>query len=184
MQEQESTSNTRTYQLYPRGWLHWGKPRWFHNPLCDQTDPLRQACLGRTAWPNTDAWIREWNHSPHLFQCSSWLTSLSWHVCEGLASHRSLQTRYLRIPVLEPNLHRTLGHIDIRGNSFAGGSGRSGVLVEFYFEGGQLILGSPLALVVLLLLGQGTLAMRASGGRVGGGGGGSGGDAGGRRRWR
>ena len=183
MQEQVSTSNTRTYQLCPRGWPHWDKPHWFHSPLYDQTDPLRQACLGRTAWPNTDAWIREWNHSPHRFQCSSWPASLSWHVCcEGLVSHRQLQqTRHLRIPVLEPDLHGTLGHVDIRGNPFTGGSGRGWVLVEFHFEGGQLILGCALTFVVLLLLGQGTLAMRPSGGRVGGW---SGGGTGSRWRWR
>lgn len=69
---------------------------------------------------------------------------------------------YFGASVLEPNLHGTLSHVDFLGNSLPCGSSRSRVLVEFHLESRQLILGSPLALVVLLLLGQGAFAMRTA----------------------
>lgn len=163
MQEQVSISNTRTYQLCPRGWIRWGKPHWFHSPLCDQMDPLRQTCLGQTAWLGTAAWIRGSNRSPHRFRCSSWLASLSWPACCTLVrpcSSAKEKEGTANSPVLEPNLHGPLSHVDILGNSFARSGGRSRVLVKFHFESRQLILSGTLAFVVLLLLSQSAFAMR------------------------
>ena len=68
-------------------------------------------------------------------------------------------------PVLEPDLDRPFGHVDLLGDSLADSGGGSRVLVEFQLQSGELVLGSPLSLLVLLLLSQGALARRAS--RVG-----------------
>ena len=70
----------------------------------------------------------------------------------------------MNIPILEPDLYRAFSHVDIAGDTLTGGSGRSGVLVEFNLQRDQLILGSPLALVVLLLLGQSALSSRSPSG--------------------
>lgn len=37
------------------------------------------------------------------------------------------------LPVLEPNLHRSLGHVDLVCNSLTDSGGRGGVLVELHF---------------------------------------------------
>lgn len=66
-------------------------------------------------------------------------------------------------PVLKPNLNRALSHIDVLRYSFTSGSCRGGVLVEFHLEKNQLVLSGPLALVVLLLLGESALSLRAPG---------------------
>lgn len=66
------------------------------------------------------------------------------------------------LPVLEPDLNGSLGHVDFLGDALADGSSGRGVLVELHFEGDELVLGSTLTLVVLLLLGQGALAQRAA----------------------
>ena len=68
-----------------------------------------------------------------------------------------------RLPILEPDLYRSLSHVDVCGDALPGSSSRRRVLVEFDLESDELILGCPLALVVLLLLGQSALARRATG---------------------
>lgn len=68
------------------------------------------------------------------------------------------------VPVLEPDLHRTLGHVDILRDLLSDSGGGSGILLEFHLEGDELVLGGALALVVLLLLRQGALARRTAGG--------------------
>lgn len=78
----------------------------------------------------------------------------------------SWQTR-TRIPVLEPNLNRTLRHVDLVSNALSHICGRGGVLVELHLERCQLILCGSLSFLVLLLLGQGALPWRALGGRAG-----------------
>lgn len=65
-------------------------------------------------------------------------------------------------PVLEPNLNRSFGHVDFLGDSLPNGRGGCGVLVEFDFQSCQLVLSGSLALLVLLLLGEGALARRSS----------------------
>lgn len=57
-------------------------------------------------------------------------------------------------------MYRSLGHVDICSDALPGSSSRRRVLVEFDLEGNELILGGPLALIVLLLLSQGALARR------------------------
>lgn len=66
------------------------------------------------------------------------------------------------LPVLEPNLHRPLGHVDVRRNPLPHESCGGGILIELNFEGHQLILGGSLAFLVLLLLGQRRLPRRPS----------------------
>lgn len=58
----------------------------------------------------------------------------------------------INLPVLKPNLHRSLCHIDIFRYSLPHGGCGCRVLVEFHFQGDQLILCSTLSLLVLLLL--------------------------------
>ena len=60
-------------------------------------------------------------------------------------------------PVLEPNLYRPLRHVDFVRNSLAYQRCRCRVLVELHFEGKELVLCGPLALLVLLLLREGAL---------------------------
>lgn len=67
-----------------------------------------------------------------------------------------------RIPVLEPDLYRALGHVDLLGYSFASGSRGRSILVELYLESDELILSGALALLVLLLLCKSALARRAA----------------------
>lgn len=71
----------------------------------------------------------------------------------------------VNVPVLEPNLNRSLCHADILGNALANKGSGSGVLVELNLEGDQLILGGTLTLLVLLLLCEGALARRSPGSR-------------------
>lgn len=73
--------------------------------------------------------------------------------------------RFKDLPILKPDLNRSLGHANILCNAFPGGSGWCRVLVEFNLEGHQLVLGSPLAFVVLLLLSQGAFARWPAGSR-------------------
>lgn len=72
----------------------------------------------------------------------------------------------LLLPVLEPDLDRSLGHVNFRGYSFAGSSSRSGVLVELDFECHQLVLSGPLSLLVSLLLGEGAFPRWSARGRA------------------
>lgn len=65
------------------------------------------------------------------------------------------------VPVLEPDLDRPFGHVDFLGDPLAHGGSRCRVLIELLFEGGELILGGPLTLLVLLLLRQSALPGRA-----------------------
>lgn len=62
------------------------------------------------------------------------------------------------LPVLEPDLNRPLGHVDLLSNAFSNPSGRGGILVEFHLQGVQLLLRRPLPLLVLLLLSKCALA--------------------------
>ena len=71
----------------------------------------------------------------------------------------SAQASDKEIPILEPDLNGALRHVDLLGNPLPYGCGRSGVLVEFHLKGSQLILGSPLTLLILLLLRQCTLSI-------------------------
>lgn len=68
--------------------------------------------------------------------------------------------RWFDEPVLEPNLHRALRHVDLLRNPLTDLRSRSRVLVEFHLERHELVLRRPLALLVLLLLRQGRLARR------------------------
>lgn len=63
-------------------------------------------------------------------------------------------------PVLEPDLNRSLCHVDLLSNSVSNTSGRGRVLVEFLFKSCELVLGRTLSLLVLLLLRQGALPGR------------------------
>lgn len=65
-------------------------------------------------------------------------------------------------PVLEPNLNGTLCHVDFGCNSLSGSSSGCGILVEFNFEGDQLILSGALPLLISLLLGKCALARRSA----------------------
>ena len=56
------------------------------------------------------------------------------------------------LPILEPNLDRPLGHINIRRNPFSNKCSRCWVLIELDFQCHELILCCPLALLVFLLL--------------------------------
>jgi hypothetical protein len=60
-------------------------------------------------------------------------------------------------------LNGALSHIDLLRNPFSCGSCRGGVLVEFHLKGYQLVLRRALAFVVLLLLSERALALRATG---------------------
>lgn len=57
-----------------------------------------------------------------------------------------------KLPVLEPDLYRSLSHVDLVGNALPGEGSRGGVLVELVFQSNELILGRSLPLLVLLLL--------------------------------
>lgn len=74
----------------------------------------------------------------------------------------------LHVPVLEPDLNRAFRHVDLICNSLADSGRGCGVLAELHLQGGQLILGGALSLLVLLLLGEGALPRGPSGGRAGG----------------
>ena len=68
--------------------------------------------------------------------------------------------------VLEPDLDGALRHVDFLGDALTHDGGGCGVLVELGFEGDELVLCGALALLVLLLLGEGALPGRAArGGR-------------------
>lgn len=83
------------------------------------------------------------------------------------------------IPVLKPNLNGALRHVNVLSDALADCGGRGGILVELDFQSAELILCSPLALLVLLLLCEGAFS-RWTTGR-----GSDGGDGQGRRgRWR
>ena len=61
-------------------------------------------------------------------------------------------------PVLEPNLYRPFGHVNVLRYSFTDNGSRGRVFIELDLECHKLILSSPLPLLVLLLLGEGTLS--------------------------
>lgn len=65
------------------------------------------------------------------------------------------------LPVLEPNLHRPLGHVDVLRDAFSNQCRGRRVLVEFDLQRHELILCRSLPLLVLLLLCEGTLARRS-----------------------
>lgn len=69
------------------------------------------------------------------------------------------------LPILEPDLNGSLGHVNVRGDALSGRRSGGRVLVEFHFQSDKLILGSPLTFVVLLLLSQSALARRSARGR-------------------
>jgi hypothetical protein len=70
------------------------------------------------------------------------------------------------VPILEPDLHRALSHVDLLGNPLANYCGRSGISVELDLEGDELVLGGSLAFLIFLLLGEGALARWPSSPRV------------------
>lgn len=78
------------------------------------------------------------------------------------------------IPILEPDLDGAFRHVDLLRDAFSHGRRGRGILGKLMFQRDQLILGGPLPLLVLLLLGQGTLPRRSSRrrGRIWGRGGG------------
>ena len=65
-------------------------------------------------------------------------------------------------PVLEPDLNRSLSHVDVGGNAFPDHGCWRGIFVELDLECHQLILCGPLSLGILLLLCQGALAGRTT----------------------
>lgn len=71
------------------------------------------------------------------------------------------------LPILEPDLNRSLGHVDFGRNSLACSGIGSRVLRELMFECHQLILSCPLPFLVLLLLCQSALPGRTPRGTVG-----------------
>jgi hypothetical protein len=97
-----------------------------------------------------------------LFLAKSFIFARLFHVSTALepVSHAS------NIPILEPNLHGSLRHVDILRNTFSNGSCWRWVLVEFHLQSDQLVLGRPLSLLVLLLLCKGALPRRSARGRV------------------
>ena len=62
------------------------------------------------------------------------------------------------IPVLKPNLHGALRHVDILGDAFPHGGCRGRVLVKLDLQGDELILRGSLSLLILLLLSESALA--------------------------
>lgn len=66
------------------------------------------------------------------------------------------------IPVLEPDLHRPFGHVDVLGNTLSHECSRGRILIELHLECHQLILRGPLALLIFLLLGKGAFPRRAT----------------------
>jgi len=75
------------------------------------------------------------------------------------------------LPILEPNLNRPLGHVNLIGYPIPHGGSGSRVLAELDLQRCQLILRGPLPLLVLLLLGEGAFPgrpLRLCGGRRGG----------------
>lgn len=64
----------------------------------------------------------------------------------------------LCIPVLEPNLNGALSHVNLLCDTIPHGSGWGRILIELYLERVELVLCSPLTLLILLLLGESTLA--------------------------
>lgn len=78
--------------------------------------------------------------------------------------------------VLEPDLDGAFRHVDLVSDAVADAGCGRGVLVELDLEGGELVLGGALTLLVLLLLSEGALARRTLGeagcGLAAGGGGG------------
>lgn len=91
-----------------------------------------------------------------LFFASILILARLFLVSKERSSKSIPQWKYL--PILEPNLDRTLCHVDVRSNAFSGGRSRCWILVEFDFQKDELILSSSLALVVLLLLSKGAFA--------------------------
>lgn len=85
-------------------------------------------------------------------------------------------------PVLKPDLHRSLRHVDILSDAFPHGSRRGRVLVELYLQRRELVLRRPLTFLILLLLCQGALSRWAARRRSTGGGR-SRGRGSGRRHW-
>lgn len=69
----------------------------------------------------------------------------------------------LHIPVLKPDLHRALSHVDLRSYALACCGSGSRVLIELNLERYELILSSPLSLLIPLLLGESALARRSAG---------------------
>ena len=61
------------------------------------------------------------------------------------------------IPVLEPDLHRSLGHVDGFCDPLSSQGSRCGIFVELVFKRDELILSCSLSLLIFLLLGEGAL---------------------------
>lgn len=76
----------------------------------------------------------------------------------GCGGRVSLST----VPILEPNLHRTLRHVDFLRYPLADRSSGGRVFIELDLEEDQLFLRGSLTLLVLLLLRQRTLPRRAT----------------------
>jgi hypothetical protein len=83
-----------------------------------------------------------------------------WDRVNVLASLEALlgQELDLGTPILEPDLNRSLGHVNFLSNPVPNGGCGCWVLVEFKFEGRELVLSGTLSLLVLLLLRQRALA--------------------------
>lgn len=88
----------------------------------------------------------------------------------GSAIHDAILKTARHEPVLEPDLHRSLRHVDILSDLFPHGGRRRRVLVELYLQRRELVLRRPLTFLILLLLCQGALARWAARRRSTGGG--------------
>jgi len=64
-------------------------------------------------------------------------------------------------PILEPNLYRPFGHVDLFRYPLTNGGCGCRILVEFHLERGELVLCGTLSLLVLLLLSKGAFARGA-----------------------
>ena len=68
----------------------------------------------------------------------------------------------LNSPILEPNLNRSLRHIDFLGDTFPNAGSWRGIFVELNLKEDKLILSCPLAFLVLLLLSESALSRRST----------------------
>lgn len=70
------------------------------------------------------------------------------------------------VPVLEPNLHRPLRHVNFLCDSFTHNGCGGRVLIKLNLQSDELVLGGTLALLVLLLLCKSALSRRSARGRA------------------
>lgn len=116
------------------------------------TGLLSNLCQGRiAALPNIVALTLVYCHSLRRFQYFALQYSLSLHACSiSVGLKGEVRTH---VPILEPNLHRSLGHINILSDSFSNKCGRCWILIKLDLQRHKLILRRPLALLISLLLG-------------------------------